>query len=226
MSFDITGAIGLVLFVLAALVPFLVLIGVFVVLGRPWELTGLPWRDRLRIVNAVNGYDTWLSVRGVRGARRRNLRAELRANLWDAARRVGAVRALAAVGPVRALARNAVPSPAGPNWLRGLVAGLAAAEVVIVLQVIASTIWLDAAEASGASRVEGGLGVFPGMRMVWTAAPAGGGAGVSLETGPSAPVIAVAVFLLVSRPWRLGRRGRIEGAASGGLPDGLENGND
>lgn len=132
--------------------------------GRPWELHGVGWVDRTRITLAVVRYDNWLGLQGVRRRRRRDLCEELRANVWDAATRGGARRALDAVGSLRVLAREAVgPHGPRPNWLAGVFIGLVALELTLAGQFVLMTVWADAAEASQAVRVEGSVGLVPGM---------------------------------------------------------------
>ncbi len=199
MSFTLTG-IGLL-----AVIAVVMITGalVWVALGRPWELTGLSLVDRYRIGTAVNRYDTWLTLRGVGGRRRRDLRDELRTNLWDAAQQGGARQALANVGPIRALAREAAPARSGPRWALGLFAALVAFEIALAAQFMLATVWFDAAEASGAARVEGGVGLVPGMSVLYASDAAPDGARFSMESGPAATMVGLLVFLIVARPWRL-----------------------
>ncbi len=174
--------------------------------GRPWELRGVGWMDRLRIAIAVVTYDTWLSFQGVRGPRRRDLCGELRVNVWDAATRGGARQALDAVGPLRVLARESVgPRGPRPNWLAGFFVALVALELTLAAQFMLMTVWVDAAQASGAPRVEGSLDLVPGMRAFYSSASDAEAMGVGMESGPAPLVVALAVFLVVARPWRLVR---------------------
>ena len=171
---------------------------------REWA-EGLPWTARARFAWAATGYDFWLSLRGVGRGRRRELCEELRANLVEAAARVGARQAVAAVGPMRAMARNAVLENSGPSWSRGAVYASCAGAGVLVLQAVLTTVWLDAASASGAPLVEGGVTAVPGMRLGF-ASPASDALSIDVQTGPAALVVAGVVFLLVARPWMLRRQ--------------------
>jgi hypothetical protein len=203
VTFIVDGPIGLAIACAVVLVSWALPLGIIALMGRPWELKGLSWVDRLRIAKAVNDYDSWLGLRGVGGVRRRALRSELRGNLWDAAREVGARRALSAVGPMRVLARNACPMSLGPRWLRGLLTALLAATVVVALQMLVLFIWVDGAAASGATHAEGGVTFFPGMWIDWATTAPDSVARLSLEFGPVAPLAAGVAFVLTARPWRL-----------------------
>jgi hypothetical protein len=68
-------------------------------------MTELSIKDRARIEIAVHRVDTSLQWRIPR-ARRRQVREELRANLTDAAQRVGGEEAVRQLGDLRALARS------------------------------------------------------------------------------------------------------------------------
>jgi len=172
---------------------------------RPWELKGGSWLDRLRVGEAVNNYDFWLSVRGVGGRRRRDLRDELRANLWDATARVGSREALKSVGSTRRLAFDSALPPSGPRWGFGLGAGLLALELVVMLQLFAVTVWSDAALAAKVTRLEGPVTLLPGTRATFEQLPSGGFT-FGANLGPMSLVVAVLVFVLVARPWRLRSR--------------------
>jgi hypothetical protein len=174
--------------------------------ARPWELRGGSLIDKLRIGEAVSSYDFWLSWHGVGPRRRRDLRGELRANLWEARQHVGVRQAIAAVGPLRRLASESVPEHRGPRWAFGAAAGLVAIEVFAMFQIFVSTVVVDAAQASQVDRVTVPISLVPGMRTVYESVP-NGGFSFQTQFGPSALVVAVAVFVLVARPWlRFGRR--------------------
>lgn len=179
----------------------LVLVGV----ARPWELPGGSFLDKVRIGEAVSSYDFWLSLRGVGARRRRELRAELRANLWDATGQVGVRQALAAVGPMRRLARDSVAERRGPRWGFGTATALVAAEVFVMFQIFVSTVVVDTAQAARADRLTVPVSLVPGMRTMYESAP-GGGFSFSTSFGPVPLVVAAMVFVLVSRPWLLLRR--------------------
>ena len=179
------------------------------VLARPWELRGGRLADKLRIADAVTSYDFWLSLKGVGGRRRRALRAELRANLWEATQRVGGKRAVAAIGSTRRLAAESLDAPSGPQrrprWGFGLAAGLVAAEVFVMFQIALSTVVVDTAQAVGAARVDVPVTMVPGMRTAYESA-ADDGFTFSTSFGPAPLVVGLVVFLVVARPWQLLRR--------------------
>ncbi len=192
----------MILFTAMVLVSVL---AVTVGLARPWELRGGSFLDKLRVGEAVSSYDFWLSLRGVRGRRRRELRAELRANLWEATQRVGVREAKAAVGSLRRLASESVPQQRSPSWGYGVAAGAVALELVVVAQALVSFVVADAARAASVERLDVPVTLFPGMRTVYETLPGGG---FSLETsfGPVPLVVALVVLLVVARPWLLLRR--------------------
>ncbi len=181
------------------------IVAVAVGLARPWELRGGSFLSKLRIGEAVSGYDFWLSLRGVPSRRRRELRAELRANLWEASQRVGVKRALAAVGPMRRLASESVPQQRSPSWGYGIAAGALALELVVLAQAVVSSVVVDTAQAASVERLDVPVTLFPGMRTVYEALP-GGGFRVAWSFGPVPLVVALVVLLVVARPWLLLRR--------------------
>ena len=195
------GALGTALF-LAVLATALVV--TLVVVARPWELRGGRFLDKVRIGEAVSSYDFWLGLRGVGGRRRRELRAELRANLWDATRRVGATEAVRAVGPLRRLAADTAGEALSPRWGLGLAIGLVALEVVVMAQVFLTTVVVDTAQAAGAAKVDVAISLVPGMRALYERS--GDGFTFGMTPGPVPFVLAAVVFVWVARPWLLVRR--------------------
>jgi hypothetical protein len=188
--------------VLLAVLMATPLLAAVVWLSWPGELRGVSLPDRWRIRDAVSRYDFWLGLRGVSARPRRERRAELRANLWEAARRVGARQALATVGPMRTLARDGVLPSTGPRWGVGIFAGLLTLELVVALQVLLTTVVADVADAAGVARVRVPVTLVPGMTAVYERLP-GGGISFGASPGPAPLVIAGLVFVTVARPWRL-----------------------
>ncbi len=168
---------------------------------RPWDLRGGRWRDRFRVARVVLAYDLWLSLRGIGGRRRKNLRAELLANLWDATLRVGSQQATTALGSTRVLAAQSSGTPGDPQWAIGATAGLSAVLSVVLVQAVALTAWGDAAIAADRPRVEGSITLLPGMRATYEQLP-GGGFVLGTDLGPLALVAGLAVFVVAARPWR------------------------
>lgn len=185
----VVGAVAIVLLVLAVV--------------QPWREDGGSLADRLRIGAVAARYDFWLDLRGVGRRRRRDLRNELRANLADAAARVGAREAVQALGPVRRLAADVAGGTpqAGPRWSAGLVAAGWAFAGVLVTELLALLWWVSGADASGAPRVEGSLPLFPGSLAEYSREDHA----LSLGLQPGWLVIAaVAVsFVVAARPWLL-----------------------
>lgn len=203
-GFTLDGTAGTVAFLV---VVATLLVATPVVIARPWELRGGRFLDKVRIGEAVSSYDFWLGLHGVGGRRRRELRAELRANLWDAAQRVGAREAVRAVGPLRRLAADGVGTVRSPRWGFGLALGLVALEIVVMAQVLVSTVVVDTAEAAGAAKVDVAVTLVPGMRALYE--KSGDGFTFGMTLGPAPFVVAALVFVWVARPWLLVRRGAV-----------------
>lgn len=164
--------------------------------------------DRLRIESAILRYDFWLEMRGLKGARRRDLRRELRANLRDASGDVGTTRALFGIGSPKELAYAATDAdPSRPRWSQGLLWATGTLLLLLVwLAITTATIiaTLNAAPAADSAEVS----PFPwfGTTFAVTSTP-------DLVKAHVEPVwqlfwFPVLVFLLVAQPWRRLRRRR------------------
>lgn len=159
--------------------------------------------DRGRIGRAVNSYDMWLDLRGVPGRRRRGLRRELRANLGDAAERVGAREAVRALGSPRRMAAEVSPAdPHRPHWKIGLWAGSAALILVLLAELFAALAWADGAAAAETGKpVSGSMTLFPGSELTYDSA--GGGVSLSLGFGWLCLAVGLLAFVIAARPWRI-----------------------
>lgn len=186
--------------------------GALALAARPWDApAGAALADRLRVAWAAARYDLFLDLRGVARASRRDLCAELRANLWDAAAQVGASRAIDALGSLRSLAaRTAAAVHAAPtsgtrgSRLRarmGHAGGVAAAATAtaVFVEFLMLLAWADGAQASGADRVAGSVTLLPGSSAVYQSASSG--FSVELSLGWIAPLIGALAFLIALRPW-------------------------
>jgi hypothetical protein len=182
----------------------LLLIGLIVLtavlIARPWRSRPAGLADQLRIGAAVARYDLWLELQGVGRRRRRDLREELRANLSDAAQRVGATEAVAALGSLRAMAGEATPrAGSGPRWSRGVTTAAFTFGAVSLAEMFAVVAWTSGAEASGATRAQGSLPFFPGSLATWERID--GGLSVGLEPGWLLLAAVALGFVLGSRAW-------------------------
>lgn len=198
-SVEIGGTVADLVFVAVVLTA---IAGTVLAIARPWELRGGRFVDKIRVGEAVSSYDFWLGLRGVSGRRRRELRAELRANLWEATERVGVKEAIAAVGPLRTLAFDSVPERRGPRWGYGVAAGVVALEVFLMVQVFLATVVADTAQAAGTRQVDVPVTLVPGMTVQYEEV-AGGGFTFGTDFGPACLVVGLVVFVLVAQPWRL-----------------------
>jgi len=160
--------------------------------------------DRSRIERAVFTYDSWLEAHGVRTKRRRDLRRELRANLFDATDEQGARQAVEALGSLRSMASEAGGADGThPRWSAGAVAAVMAFGLVSALGLLAGVWWADGARAVGPNQaVSGSLSLFPGS-MVGYESLADEGFSFEVSLGPAPFVVAALAFVLMSRPWRL-----------------------
>jgi hypothetical protein len=158
--------------------------------------------DRVRIERAVFAYDWWLDLRGVPWRRRRDLRAELRSNLRDAASRTCARTAVAALGSTRQMAAEAHPEdPTRPRWTAGTLSGAAALGVALLAALLATLAWADGAmSADPEAPVRGSVTLLPGSSVEYT--PLAEGFAVSSSVGWLPVALGLLVFVAVARPWR------------------------
>lgn len=190
---------SLVIFVLLAL------LGALVWLARPWLLPDGSWMNRLRVGVAVETYDFWLSLHGASWRRRRDLREELRANLWEAAGKVGGKHAVRSVGSLRRLATDGIVVRRRPQWGLGVGAALVVLELILAVQFFVAVVWRDAAVAAQVTRLEGSVSALPGSRLLYQEFPGGGFSLEFTQFGPLPVIAMVVTFLAVSAPWRLRR---------------------
>jgi hypothetical protein len=159
-------------------------------------------KDKARIEIAVQRVDFDLDARVPR-ARRRAIREELRSNLTEAAKEVGAERAIGQLGDLGALARSYLEVYRSPWDLR---AGVWATVVTYaVLQVLSFVIWFG----FSAGLVAGGG--HAGSYAFWSwFGPFGGSAsasGFEITIGSPAHLVLMAIaFVIGSRYRQLIRR--------------------
>lgn len=162
--------------------------------------------DRLRLESAIVRYDFWLEMRGVRGARRRDLRRELRANLTEASADVGVTRALFGIGSPKELAHAAIEfDPSRPRWSQGLVWAGATLAVLLLWMALTTLTILQSVEASGVAQpVE--VSPFPWFGTTFSAQSSPGTFGVGVDGMWQLLVGPLLAFIVIAQPWRLLRR--------------------
>lgn len=159
--------------------------------------------DRARIEYAVQRYGFWLDLRGVRAARRRELRTELRSNLTDAAADIGLTSALFGIGSPKQLAFAAQPGdPARPRWQHGFMAATAVFTLLVWGLLATSFTILQTVEAAGVSR-EVEVQTFPWFGTTFTAQHSPGTINAGIQGPWLLLVLPLVAFLLASQPWRL-----------------------
>lgn len=162
--------------------------------------------DRFRIENAVQTYDFWLELRGMRSRRRKEARRELRTNLRDAAADVGVTQALFNIGSPKELAYAMTPEATQrPRWSLGAMwASLAFVVVVFGLMYTAST-FTSGVDASGVVGQQVTGFVFPWFGVDFMARIEPNRGGLAVGAGKAQwyvlglPLLA---FVLAARPWR------------------------
>ncbi len=161
--------------------------------------------DRARVWGASLRYDFWLDLNSVPARRRRSLRSELRANLAEAASSVGATTAIRRVGSLRTMAREAVVDDVSrPRWLAGWWAGLSTFATLALVFMLMALVYAEGVLDSGVTTpVSSGLFPFVGSEVTVDPSPTGGGLAVSMAPGFGPLLVALVVFVLVARPWRL-----------------------
>lgn len=162
--------------------------------------------DRLRIENAVQTYDFWLELRGMRWRRRKEARRELRTNLRDAAADIGVTQALFNIGSPKQLAYAMTPDATKrPRWSLGAMWAALAFAVVIFGLMYTATTFTSGVEAAGVVGQEVTGVVFPWVGVDFLARIEPNRGGLSVGAGNAQwyvlglPLLA---FLLSARPWR------------------------
>lgn len=161
--------------------------------------------NRIRIEGAVQRYDFWLDFRGVKRARRRELRTELRSNLRDAAAHEGVGAALLGIGSPRALAHEmAQADGARASWTVGAYLGLTVFATLMLIWLVTMLGFVDGVRASGVTGREVSGTIFPwGGQVNVEIADDGSG----LQAGGTVPLTiwlsTLVAFVLGARPWRL-----------------------
>lgn len=168
--------------------------------------------DRARVGVAVGWYGLWLERYDVSRRARRDLKRELRANLVDAASDGrGARAAVVSLGGLRPLARahaEAAGRDERPHWTSAALLAIVVAGVVFLVQLFAAFNFLAGVDAvDGRTVARGSLVPFPGSTI--ERRPLDAGFTVSIDFGPTFAIVALAVFVLAARPWRLLRRGGV-----------------
>jgi hypothetical protein len=168
--------------------------------------------DHIRIERAVLSYDFWLDLRGTPWRRRRDLRAELRANLREAAAHSGARQAVARLGSARGMAAEAAVADATrPRWTVGVHSGVAALAVTLLAALLAGLAWVDGVMSADPDEpVSGSVTLLPGSSMEYR--PLADGFAVSTGVGWLPVAVGLLAFLLAARPWRALRRSRRDAA--------------
>jgi len=159
--------------------------------------------DRLRTEYAVQRYDFWLELRGVRSSRRRELRRELRTNLAEAAADVGVTSALFGIGSPQQLAYAATEADASrPRWSLGAFWAVGTFSVLMVWMALTSLTIVQTVESAGVTEAVD-VQPFPWLGTTFTVESSPG----ALSAGVHAPwqliVGPLLAFLLVAQPWRL-----------------------
>jgi len=158
--------------------------------------------DRARIAYAGFRYDFWLDLRSVPRRRRQELRSELKSNLTDAALHVGIGPALSSLGSVRRLAAETTrDGQLRSGWTAGWLVAVTTLVMLFFAFLVLTLYWIEGALDAGATEpVRSNL--FPFFGSTIEVDPSDGGLAWSMEPGPMPFVIAVAVGLLVAKPWR------------------------
>lgn len=174
------------------------------------EGTSMSLLDRCRIRLAAWWYGAWLEYYGITRRRRHDLRQELRANLAEAAASGSARTAIRDLGGLRdlaaAVARDGVLRP---RWHIAAVAAFATWGLLINIQFIAALNYVQGVLDSGGDAVTGSVVGFPGSTVAYQ--PEASGFSATFGLGWLAPAVAVMVFILTARPWRLLRRPAVRG---------------
>lgn len=158
--------------------------------------------DKARIAFAGLRYDFWLDLRCVPRSRRRALRSELRSNLTDAAQHVGVGSALSNLGSIRSLATETTrDGQLRSRWTAGWVAAVTTFVSLFVTFAVLTLYWAEGALDAGATELVRSS-LFPFFGSTVEVDPTDGGLAWTMESGPMPFVSALAIWLLVAKPWR------------------------
>ncbi len=161
--------------------------------------------DRIRIENAVQRYDFWLELRGVRGRRRREMRRELRTNLAAAGADVGVTKALFGIGSPKQLAFEMSERQAHrPRWSLGVLWATVTAAVLLTAVLCTSAIVLQTVQSTGVVGRDVRTEVLPwiGVEFLTRVEPGQGGLSLGVTGAPWYLLVPLVVLLLVAQPWR------------------------
>ena len=184
-------------------VPLVVAVGVFGVGGLLGQLLkhrirGLSPRDQLRAATYLTRFATALEYAGTHKHELRAHVETLRSDLRESAERSGLDAALERLGPPRRHAARISSGSLAPSWLRGLLGVLIVAAAVVFASASFAAGFETAADAGQTATWSGPLRTS----IEVTADQAGEVAAVDV-TAPAAIPVAVIVFLIGSRSWRL-----------------------
>ena len=171
-------------------------------MSKPHTKESRPTVDKAKIVWAATRYDLWLDLNLVPRRQRKALRTELKSNLTEASADVGLPTALGNLGSLRALAaETARNGQLRSRWIAGWVAALSTLFVLTVTFLFLTLYYIEGVLDAGATKPVTST-LFPYFGSSTTVDPADGGLAVSIGPGPMPFVAAVAVWILVTKPWR------------------------
>jgi|GEM_PF-5822657 len=162
--------------------------------------------DKLRREIAISRYNFWLELYNVGLRRRRSLRKDLRSNLTEASTDLGTKQAIANLGSIRHLAKDVAEGEA-PRipWMAGISWGFTALGASIIALFILAANYTNGVTDSGVSEpVTGSIFPFWGSEIM---IESNTNLSTEVSSGFVPFTLAIIVFILVTRPWRLLFRG-------------------
>jgi hypothetical protein len=87
----------------------------------------------------------------------------------------------------------------GPQWVRGATSASIVFLICVIMEMMSLVSWISAANASGSSRVQGSLPLFPASEAIYSTS--GGGFSIELQPGWLVVVVSLVAFMIASRPW-------------------------
>lgn len=209
----ITAEVGVIAFAIAILaVLLIVLLAVPAYLMLGYGVPGVTLADRWASARYVFDFDSHLEWLGVSSKQAKQHRAELRANIADAASEGGMAAALERLGSPRALALAVAHDARRPRWVRGGLVAMLAFVAIQWFYVGAADIAAESAgsAASGATEVTVDTALLPGLTVEVATDSTGELDAVSLEQDARALIAPVLIGLLAAQPWRARRRATVK----------------